>query len=74
MQKQSPEMFYKKAALKIFAKFTGKHLCRSLSFNKAAVLSLATSLKKRLRNWCFPVNSENFLKISCLRSTSGDCF
>ena len=44
MQKQSPEMFYKKAALKIFAKFTGKHLCRSLSFNKAAVLSLA---KKR---------------------------
>ena len=29
-QKQSPEMFYKKGVLKIFAILTGKHLCRNL--------------------------------------------
>ena len=43
----------KKAFLKIFAKFTGKHLCRSLR--------PATLLKKRLRNRCFPVNFAKFL-------------
>ena len=30
----------KKAVLKNFAKFTGKHLCRSLFFNKVAGLRL----------------------------------
>ena len=29
-----PELFCKKGALKNFAKFTGKHLCKSLFFNK----------------------------------------
>ena len=33
-QKQPPEVFYKKGALKNFAKFTGKHLCQSLFLNK----------------------------------------
>ena len=28
-----PEVFYKKAVLKNFAKVTGKHLCQSLFFN-----------------------------------------
>ena len=37
-QKQSPEVFYKKGVLKNFAKFTGKHLCQSLFFNKVAGL------------------------------------
>ena len=31
LQKQPPEKFYKKGALKNFTKFTGKHLCWSLS-------------------------------------------
>ena len=35
-QKQPPEVFFKKGALKNFAKFTGKHLCRGLFFNKVA--------------------------------------
>ena len=35
-QKQPPEVFYKKGILKNFAKFTGKHLCQSLFFNKVA--------------------------------------
>ena len=30
IRKQPPEVFYKKAALKGFAIFTGKHLCGSL--------------------------------------------
>ena len=41
-----PEVFCKKGALRNFAKFTGKHLCQSLSFNKVAGLSLATLSKK----------------------------
>ena len=47
-QKQPPEVFYKKSVLRDFTKFTGKHLCQSLSFNKVAGLSSATFLKKRL--------------------------
>ena len=31
-----PEMFYKKDVLRNFTKFTGKHLCQSLFFNKVA--------------------------------------
>ena len=30
-----------------FAKFTGKHLCHSLFFNKITCMKLATLLKKR---------------------------
>ena len=33
-QKLPPEVFYKKGALKNFAKLAGKNLCQSLSFNK----------------------------------------
>ena len=33
-----PEVFYKKGVLRNFAKFTGKHLCQSLIFNKLAGL------------------------------------
>ena len=35
-----PEVFRKKDVLKNFAKFTGKHLCHSLFYNKVAGLSL----------------------------------
>ena len=38
IRKQPPELFYKKCALKNFAKFTGKHLCQSLFFNKVTGL------------------------------------
>ena len=49
-------MFCKKAVLGNFAKFTGKHLCQSLFFNKVAGLRPATSLKKRLWHRFFPVD------------------
>ena len=45
-QKQSPGVLYKTSVLKNFAKFIGKHLCRSLFFNKVADLKPATLLKK----------------------------
>ena len=35
-----PEVFYKKGVLRNFAKFSGKHLCQSLFFNKVAGLSI----------------------------------
>ena len=40
IQKQPPGEFSKKRVLKNFAKFTGKHLRRSLFFNKVAGLRL----------------------------------
>ena len=40
------EEFCEKGVHRNFAKFTGKHLCQSLFFNKVADLSLATLLKK----------------------------
>ena len=49
-----PEVFCKKGALRDFAKFTGKHLCQSLFFNKF--------LKKRLWHMFFHVNFVKFLR------------
>ena len=45
-----------------FAKFTGKHLCQSLFFNKVESFRRATLLKKRLWHRCFPVNFAKFLR------------
>ena len=47
IQKQSPEVFVKKGALKNFANFKGKHLCQGLVFNKVVGLRPATLLKRR---------------------------
>ena len=46
-----PKAFYRKGVLKIFAKFTGKHLCWNLFF-------------RRLQHRCFPVNFVKFLRTS----------
>ena len=43
-----PEVFCKRGVLRNFTKFTGKHLCQSLFFNKVAGLRPATLLKKTL--------------------------
>ena len=47
-----PKVFCKKDILKNFGKFTRKHLCQSLFFNKVA----------GLRHRRFPVNSAKFLR------------
>ena len=54
----------KKDALKNLEKFTGKHLCQSLFFNKVAGLRAATLSKKRLWHRCFPGNLAKFFKNS----------
>ena len=56
------EVFCRKGALRIFAKFTEKNLCQSLFLNKVADLRPATLLNKRLWHKCFPVNFANFLR------------
>ena len=61
-QKQPAEVFCKNGVLRHFTKFTGKHLCHSLFFNKVLGLRLATLFKKRLWHRCFPVNFVKFLK------------
>ena len=63
------EVFCEKGLLNNFAKFTGKHKCQSLSFNKVARLRPATFLKKRLWYKCFPVNFAEFLRTSIFYRT-----
>ena len=55
-------MFCKKGVLRNFIRFTGKHLCRSLFFDKVAGLRPATLLKKRLWHRRFPENFAKFLR------------
>ena len=62
---------HKKSVLKNFGKFTGKHLCQSLFFNKVAGLGPPTSLKKKLGHRFFPVNFMKFLRTPFLQNTSG---
>ena len=57
-----PEVFYKNGVLRNFAKFTVKHLCLRLFFNKVAGLWSETLLKKNLCHGCFPVNFLKFLR------------
>ena len=57
-----PGLFCRKGALRNFAKFTGKHLCQSLFFDKVEGLRPATLLKRRVWHRCFPVNFRKFLK------------
>ena len=61
----------RKGFLRNFAKFTGKHLCQSLFFNKVACLRPSTlALWQRLWHRCFPVNFANLLRTPFLRKTS----
>ena len=64
-------MFYEKVVLRNFTKFTGKHLCQGLFFNKVAGLTSATLFKKGLWHSCFPVNFAKFLGTPFLHNTSG---
>ena len=57
-QKQSP----RGVCIKVVLRNTGKHLCRSLFFNKVTGLRPATLLKRRLWHRCFSVNFAKFLR------------
>ena len=64
-----PKVFCKKCVLRIFTKFTGKHLCQSLFFNKVA------GLRKKWGSGAQVFSSE-FCEISknTTQDTSGGCF
>ena len=55
-----PRHSIKKAVLKSFAIFTGKHLCWSPFFNKIAGTQPRNVIKKRLQHSYFSVNIANF--------------
>ena len=57
-----PGVFCKKGAVKNFTKFTVKHPCQSLFFNKVSGFRPATLLKKRPWHRCFTVNFVEFLR------------
>ena len=54
-QEQPPELFCKNDAVKIFVKFTGKHLCHNLFFIKLQISYMQLYFKKCLWRRCFPV-------------------
>ena len=60
-----------KGVLRNFARFTGKHLCQDLFFDKVSGLWPATLLKRRLWHRCFPVNFTKFLRTPFLQNTYG---
>ena len=51
-QKQSPEVFCKKGVLRNFAKFTAKHLCQSLFYNKVVKKIIINYIRKTLHLRC----------------------
>ena len=59
----------RKAVLRNFTKFTGRHLWQSLFFNEVAGLRSATLLKKRLWHGCFLVNFMKFLRAPFLQNS-----
>ena len=64
------QMFSKIGVSQNFTKFTGKHPCWSLLFNKVSGLQPANFLKNRLRHRCFSFNFSNFLKTPFWQNTS----
>ena len=72
MNKQPPEVFCKKGVRKNFAKFTGKHLSRSLFFNKELqARGVQLYLKMTLQRMCFPLNFPKFSRPPSLQNTFG---
>ena len=68
--RSSHQCSVRKGVLRNFAKFTGKHLCRSPFFKKVASLA-CNFIKKEARHSCFPVNFVKFLRTPSLQNTSG---
>ena len=64
-QKQPPEVFYKKAGLENFAKFTGKHLCKSLFLIKLQA-SACNFIKKETLSQEFSCEFCEISKNTCI--------
>ena len=68
-QKQPPEVFHKKAILKHFVIFTGKHLTESF-FNKVEDHQPCYFIKKRFQDRYFLVNFGKFIRTPILKKNS----
>ena len=73
-QKQPPELFYVKSVLRNFTKFTGKHLCQSVFFNKVAGFTPVTLIKKRFWHRYFLVNFVKLPRTPFYRTLLDDYF
>ena len=67
LQKQPPEVFYKKSCSENVAIFSGKHLRWSLFLTKLQAHA-CNFIKKRLQHRCFPVNIAKFLREPTLKN------
>ena len=68
------EVFCEKDVLRNFTKFTGKHLCQCLFFNKVAIRRPATFLKRDSGTGVFLWIWWNLQEHLFLQNTSGGCF
>ena len=59
----------KKAILKYFVIFTGKHLCRCLFFNKVAGHQACNFFRKRLQHRYFLANIGKFIRRAILKNS-----
>ena len=73
-KKQPPEVFYKKASLKNFSIFTGKHLCLRFFLIKLQVFSSATLLKRDFNTVLFLWILRNFWKRLFWRKSVNRCY
>ena len=67
-QKQPAEVFFKKAILKNFATFTGKHLCWRLFLINLQTWRPTSLLKRDSNTVVFPMNVTKFLKTPILKN------
>ena len=78
VQKQPPDVFCKKRCSQKFRKFTGKHLCQSLFFNKVAGLGPVTLTKKETLAQVFSCEiceiSYNVFFTEHLQATASACY
>ena len=65
-KKQPPEIYYKKAVLKIIPIITRKYLCFSLFLIKLG-LQIYNFIKKGFQHRCFSVNIAKFLNLLILK-------
>ena len=63
----------RKGVVRKFSKFTRKHLCQVLFYNKVAGPEPATLLKVTLWHRCFPINFAKFLRTPFHRTPLNDC-
>ena len=69
-----PEMLCKKAVLRVFLKFTRKHLCQSLFIAKVAGQGRQLYLKRDPISWCFLWILRNLEEHLFLWNTTCGCF